>query len=185
MPIVHKSDCTIQLRRIVVFLTVLFTVCSLWTRDFFASQEPLRVDVNLVNVFVTVQDESGAFVTNLNQDAFRVYEDDVVQEIRIFEKHDEVQSATGILMDSSGSMVDILTSMVRGVREFARALPALDSFFVATFGTTVKLIQDYTDSRQHLEDAVQRLRPFGTSVMYDGLFYGMDSFQFRTRNGRR
>ena len=161
---------------VIVFLLAAF---SLLTTDFAASQDTLRVDVNLVNIFITVQDESGRFVTTLDRDDFRVYEDDVLQDIRIFEKQDEVQSAIGILMDNSGSMVDILPLMVRGVREFARSLPRLNDFFVATFGTNVKLIQDYSESRENLDEAVQQLKSYGTSVMYDGLFYGMDKLSER------
>ena len=45
------------------------------------------------------------------------------QEIQIFEKQDRVDSSIGILMDTSGSMVDIMPFMKRGIRDFARALP--------------------------------------------------------------
>jgi Ca-activated chloride channel family protein len=137
------------------------------------------VDVNLVSLFVTVQDDAGRFVTNLEPEDFRIYEDEVLQEIRVFEKQDQVQSAIGILMDTSGSMVDILPIMVRGVLDFTRLMPRLDDFFVATFGASVKLIQNFSESKAHLEESVQRLKPFGTSAMYDGLMYGMDKLSDR------
>jgi Ca-activated chloride channel family protein len=140
----------------------------------YLSQETLRVEVNLVNVFVTVQDERGEFVTDLDRSDFRVYDDDELQDIRIFEKQDEVQSAIGMLLDTSGSMVDILPLMTQGVSQFTRALPRLDDFFVASFGTNVRLIQNYSESQRHLEDALKGLKPFGTSTMYDALLYGVD-----------
>src|SRR5262249_24183026 len=79
------------------------------------AQNTLRVDVNLVNVFATVKNERGEFVTGLTRDDFRVYEDDELQEIRVFENQDRVASSIGILMDTSGSMVDILPYMKTGI----------------------------------------------------------------------
>jgi Ca-activated chloride channel family protein len=164
----------LRIRVVLVLVTFISALSGFFRSSSLASQDILRVDVNLVNVFVTVQDERGQFIMNLGRDDFRLYEDDVLQDIRIFEKEDEVQSAVGILMDNSGSMVDILPLMVRGIHEFARSMPRLDDLFVATFGTSVKLIQDYSQSRENLDEAMRRLRPFGTSVMYDSLLYGMD-----------
>ena len=60
----------------------------------------------------------GRFVTGLNEDDFRVYEDGVEQKIAVFEKED-VESAIGILLDNSLSMVDILPMMKTGLLDFA------------------------------------------------------------------
>src|SRR5262245_22896655 len=48
-------------------------------------QTTLKVDVNLVNVFVAVKDAAGNFVTGLSQDDFRIYDDDELQKIDVFE----------------------------------------------------------------------------------------------------
>src|SRR6266702_5375734 len=116
----------------------------------YLAQQTLKIDVNLVNVFATVKDEHGDFVTNLTRDDFRVYDDDQPQDIQIFEKQDQVDSSIGILMDSSGSMVDILPFMKRGIREFTRTLPRTDEFFVVSFGTNVKLIHRSSQTQKHL-----------------------------------
>jgi Ca-activated chloride channel homolog len=167
------------LKLFLVPLILASAVCLLASGSLAQSQDTLRVDVNLVNVFVTVQNEGGEFITSLNRDDFRIYEDDVPQEIGIFEKQDQVQSAIGILLDTSGSMVDILPLMVRGVREFTRSISRLDDFFVASFGTSVKTLQNYSESQKHLEDALQTLKPYGSSTMYDALNYGMDKLSNR------
>ncbi len=142
-----------------------------------AAQQTLKVDVNLVNVFATVKDNEGNFVTNLTKDDFRIYEDDQLQGIQIFEKQDKVDSAIGILMDTSGSMVDIMPFMKRGIRDFTRALPKAGEFFVVTFGTTVKMLHTSSQPQKHLEDSMAALRAFGTSSLYDGLLYSMEKVE--------
>src|SRR5678816_1619467 len=66
----------------------------------------IKVDVDLVSVVSTVQDASGKYVTGLEATDFHVYEDGVEQKVAVFEKQD-VDSAVGILVDSSLSMVDL------------------------------------------------------------------------------
>jgi VWFA-related protein len=149
-------------------LAALFFFCS-----FLAAQDTLKVDVNLVNIFATVKDAKGNFVTDLRKDDFRVYEDDQPQDIQIFEKQDKVDSSIGILMDTSGSMVDILPFMKRGIRDFTRVLPRADEFFVVSFGTSVKLVHTSGQSQKHLEDTLTPLRAFGTSSLFDGLLYSI------------
>jgi VWFA-related protein len=155
-------------RRILPLSVCVFTV-AIWL----SAQDTLKVDVNLVNVFVTVKDDQGNFVTSLTKDDFRVYEDNQLQDIQIFEKQDKVDSSVGLLMDTSGSMVDILPFMKRGIRDFTRGLGKNDEYFVATFGTAVKLIHNSSQSQKHLEDGLQALRAWGTSSFYNGLEFGM------------
>src|SRR3990167_2671932 len=82
------------------------------------SAQTLKVDVELVNVFATVKDDRGNSVLNLKREDFRVYEDGELQDIRVFESENRVDSSIGLLMDTSGSMVDILPFMRKGVRAF-------------------------------------------------------------------
>src|SRR5262245_41645171 len=137
-------------------------------------QDTLKVDVNLVNVFVTVKDAGGDFVTGLHRDDFRVYDDNELQKIDVFETQEQVGSAIGILMDTSGSMVDILPFMKTGISDFSRTMRKSDDLFVVTFGTTARLVHRSSQSQRHLEDTLKLMRAFGTSAMYDGLVYAID-----------
>src|ERR1051326_1636733 len=156
-----------------------------WTAAFFVAlclsafvfhafaRQTLKVEVNLINIFATVKDDHGQFVTNLTKDDFRVYEDDQPQDLQIFEKQDKVDSAIGMLMDTSGSMVDIMPYMRRGIRDFTRALPRSDEFFVVSFGATSKLIHTSSQDQKHLETTMAGLRAWGTSALYDALLYSI------------
>ena len=140
--------------------------------------QTLKVDVNLVNVFATVKDDHGNFVTDLSKEDFRVYDDDRLQAVGVFEKQDKVESSIGLLMDASGSMVDIIPYMRRGVRDFTRALPKNnDDFFLVSFGTTVKLLHTSKQPVKHLEESLAGLRAWGTSSLFDGLLYSMEKVE--------
>jgi len=157
-------------------MRLLLTVLLLGTAVPVYSPQNLKVDVNLINVFATVKDEQGNFVTSLSKDDFRVYEDDHLQDIQIFEKN-RVDSSIGILMDTSGSMVDILPYMKRGVHDFTRELPKGGDFFVISFGTTVKVLHTSSQPQKHLDDSLAALRAWGTSTLYDGLLYAMEKLE--------
>jgi len=139
----------------------------------FLPQKTLKVDVNLVNIFATVKDDAGGFVTDLNRDDFRVYEDDQPQDIQIFEKQDRVDSSVGILMDTSGSMVDILPVMRKAVPEFTSSMLKRDEFFIVSFGTSVKLVHRSSQSKKHFDDSLHQMRAYGSSVLYDALLYSL------------
>jgi VWFA-related protein len=97
-----------------------------------------------------------------------------LQKIDVFETQEQVGSAIGILMDTSGSMVDILPFMKTGISDFSRTMRKSDDFFVVAFGITARLVHRSSQSQRHLEDTLRGMRAFGTSAMYDGLVYAID-----------
>jgi Ca-activated chloride channel family protein len=147
-------------------MLILFALCAY-------SQDALRVDVNLVNVFATVQNDRGEFVTGLRADDFRVYDDDIEQQISVFEKEGNVESAIAILLDTSGSTVDVLSMMKKGTLEFAQEKKRLDELCVLSFGTAVHLIHDFREPVRTLRARLDSLRPYGTTVLFDALIEGM------------
>ena len=161
------------MKRLICGVILLF--CSI------AYAQTLKIDVNLVNVFATVKDNQGNFVPNLSKEDFRVYDDDQMQDIQIFEKQDKVESSIGILLDTSGSMVDIIPYMKRGVRDFAHVLPKRDEFFLVSFGIKVILLHTPEQSQKHLEETLAGLRAFGTSSLFDGLLYSMEQVEKSAR----
>jgi Ca-activated chloride channel homolog len=136
------------------------------------AQQPLRVNVDLVNVVLTVQDGGGRFVTGLNEADFRVYEDGVEQKVAVFQKED-VESAIGILLDNSLSMVDLLPMMKTGLLDFAEHTRSFDELFILTFGTRVRTLQDVQQPLTQLDARVKAITAQGTSVLFDALVAGL------------
>jgi Ca-activated chloride channel family protein len=162
------------MRRRILVATSLILASGFWLLASLPPQDTLKVDVNLVSIVATVKDAGENFVTDLTREDFRVYDDDQLQDIQIFEKQGKVDSSIAILMDTSGSMVDILPFMRTGVRDFTTSMSSEDQYSVVSFGTTVRLIHSSGQSRKHLEDSLQALRAYGTSAMYDGLEYAIE-----------
>lgn len=135
-------------------------------------QQSLRVDVDLVNVVLTVQDSAGRYVTDLQQSDFRIYEDGVEQTVAVFAK-DDVDSAIGLLLDNSLSMVDILPMMKTGLLDFVEKSKGLDQLFVMTFGTRVRTLHEAGDSLSELQSTMKLLTAQGTSVLFDSLVDGL------------
>ena len=135
-------------------------------------QQPLRVNVDLVNVVLTVQDAKGSFVSDLTQESFRIYEDGVEQKVAVFEK-ENVASTVGLLLDNSLSMVDILPAMKAGLLDFAERTRNLDEVFVMTFGTRVRVLHDVKQRIAELQASLKNLTAQGTSVLFDALVEGL------------
>jgi len=134
--------------------------------------QTLKVNVDLVNVILTVQDPSGRYITGLSAGDFRVYEDGAEQKVAAFERED-VDSSVGILVDSSLSMVDILPKMKVGLTDFAEHTSSFNELFVMTFGTRVRVIHDFSESMKQLQDNIKLMSAQGTSVLFDGLVEGL------------
>lgn len=136
------------------------------------AQRALRVDVDLVNVVLTVQDAAGRFVTDLKESDFRIYEDGVEQKVAVFDKED-VGSAVGLLLDNSLSMVDILPMMKAGILDFADHTKSFEELFVMTFGTRVRTLHDVRQPLPQLQNNLKTLGAQGTSVLFDALVEGL------------
>lgn len=134
--------------------------CALSSSVF--SQEPearIRVDVELVNLFVTVRDRQGRPVPDLTQDDFRVFEDGRRQQLDYFARDTSLPLTIALLLDTSGSQRNLLADeQAAAIRFLDRTLRSGDEAMVVTFDVQVSLQEDFTADRATLERAVRRAR---------------------------
>ena len=124
---------------------------------FAAAPGQIRVEVNLVNLFVTVRDKHKAIVTGLTKDDFQVYEDGQPQEITYFSAESNLPITVGMLIDTSGSEYYMLSAEKdAGSRFLGRVLRKGDLAMVMTFDTDIDLLADFTDDRGVLNRAINR-----------------------------
>jgi VWFA-related protein len=148
------------------------------------SQQPIRVQVNLVNLFATVRDKhSKKIISNLEQGDFKITEDGVDQKITSFSRDSTLPVTLGLLIDTSGSEQDMLGAEQDAATRFLlRVMRKDDLAMVISFDTDADLLQDFTDDQSRLNRAIHRTRinapvaqgPFPTSipgtVFYDAVY---------------
>ena len=129
-----------------------------------------KTGVELVNVTATVTDNSGRFVSGLTKDDFKVYEDDLLQEITHFGSN-RVPVSLGIVLDASGSMEgDKIRAARTALEQFLTQLnDPQDEFFLYRFSESPLLLEGWTTDRQAVSKALYRIAPTGGTALYDAV----------------
>jgi len=135
-----------------------------------------KVDVTLINITSTVTDKNGNYVTDLKKEDFRVYEDGVLQGITYFNSGD-VPVSVGILLDTSGSMIDKLPEAKDALEHFAKTINPEDEVFLSVFNNSSFLVQDFTSDRRRLTKALGWIDAMGHTALYDTISKGLSKIK--------
>jgi VWFA-related protein len=124
------------------------------------AQQPIRVQVNLVNLFATVRDKkTKRIVSDLEKDDFRISEDGKDQTIVSFSKDSTLPVTLGVLIDTSGSEQDMLPAEQDAMTRFlGRVMRKNDLAMVISFDSDADLLQDFTDDQDRLSRSIHRAR---------------------------
>ncbi len=153
-----------------------FTFDALEAGQFLGQEPPIRVDVELVLLNVSVRDRTtNRSVSGLQAEDFRVYEDGVVQQAHALMARDVPYSLL-LLMDVSGSTWSYIKLMKQAATEFTRQIDQEDELAVASFNSRIKLLQSFTNDRDALERGIARLQPGGGTAFYDALINSTDRY---------
>jgi Ca-activated chloride channel family protein len=102
-----------------------------------------------------------------------VYEEGVPQRLPIFNTGENEPVSLGLIVDSSGSMSDKIDRARQALRRFIGSIRPQDEVFLEEFSGQPSLLQDFTDSRTLLTQAVSLLRPSGGTSLYDAILDGL------------
>src|SRR2546430_7619879 len=103
------------------------------------SVETLKVNVEVVQLFFNVKDKHGALIPNLTRDNFDLFEDGQHQTIKYFKAESDLPLTLGILIDTSGSQMNVLEMEKEvGGSFLERTLRAKDEAFVISFDIDIK-----------------------------------------------
>jgi VWFA-related protein len=134
------------------------------------------VDVDLVVLQATVSDKTGGFVSGLQKENFRVFEDGVPQEIRVFQ-HEDVPVAVGLIVDNSGSMSPKRKDVTAAALAFARSSNPRDQMFVVNFNEHVSFglpnTELFSASASELDHALNGVPANGKTALYDAIDAGL------------
>jgi Ca-activated chloride channel homolog len=126
--------------------------------------------VDLVVLHVTVADDHGQFVPNLQEGNFRVFEQNVEQKISYFSRQD-IPVTMGLIIDNSGSMREKREQVATAAMTFVRTSNPQDEAFVVNFNDEYYLDTegDFTSDQRDLNDALSRIDTRGSTALYDAL----------------
>lgn len=144
----------------------------------------LKVDVKLVNVFVTVVDEHGAPVAGLTQEDFQLTEDGVSQRIAVFERESALPLSIVLAMDTSLSTRKDIRLERESARRFVRSiLRPVDRLELFQFAEDVDLLVPFTADLKRIDRGIDRLRLGAATALFDAIYLASDSLL--DRRGRK
>ncbi|HXP46528.1 MAG TPA: VWA domain-containing protein [Terriglobales bacterium] len=138
--------------------------------------KPIKVDVDLVLVSVTITDPMNRLVTGLEKDNFQLYEDKQAQEIRHFSSEDAPISL-GVIFDMSGSMSNKIEKSREAVVQFFKTANPQDEFFMIAFNDKPELVSDFTRSIEEIQGKLLYTVPRGRTALLDAIYLGMNKMR--------
>src|ERR1700720_2041870 len=143
----------------------------------------LHLDVDLALVNVTVTDPYNRLVTGLDPDNFRVYEDNIEQEVVTFSSED-VPISIGVIFDYSGSMSNKIGKAREAAVEFFKTANPQDEFFLVSFNERAELTSSFTNSVEDLQSRMMLTAPKGRTALLDAIYLGLSQMR-GAHNGKR
>ena len=137
-------------------------------------QQPpkLRSGIDLVSLNVSVTDSTGKYMTDLDQQDFEVFEDGAKQTISFFSRKQQ-PIALAILLDTSNSMEEKLTTAQEAAIGFAKRLQTEDVAEVIDFSSQVRILQNFTTDAQALERAIRSTNADGSTALYNAVYISL------------
>jgi VWFA-related protein len=126
-----------------------------------------------VVLHASVIDKHGKLLTDLTQSAFKVFEDGVEQQIKIFRRED-VPVSLGIVIDNSGSMRDKREKVESASLQLVKASNPQDQVFIVNFNDEAYLDVPFTNDIKKLEEGVARIDSRGGTAMRDAISMSID-----------
>jgi Ca-activated chloride channel homolog len=152
-----------------------------------SAQQPattLKVDVKLVNVFVTVTDAHGTPVSTLEKENFLVKEDGRDQKIAVFSRESELPLSIVLAVDTSLSTRKDLPLELISARKFVHAiLRPQDGLALYKFSEEVHEVVPFTSDLKIIDAGIDRVRNGAATALYDAIFLASQALS--RRHGRK
>ena len=127
-----------------------------------------RAETRLVVLHATVTNRRGELLSDLDRAAFTVYENGRRQPIALF-RRDDVPVSLGLVIDNSGSMRSLRSSVEEAALTFVRASNPRDDVFVLNFADKAHVDVPLTSDVSVLEAGITRVDSIGGTAMRDAV----------------
>jgi Ca-activated chloride channel family protein len=175
--ILHPAAMKTSAVAILVFATALVALAQ-------DQNSTIKVDVKLVNVFVTVTDDHGSPVAGLKKENFSLQEDGKEQKIAVFDRESALPLSIVMAVDTSLSTRKDLPLELASAKHFAHTiLRPVDALALYEFSEVVNEITPFTSDLKRIDSAVDRIRLGSATALYDALYLGAQALD--PRQGRK
>src|SRR5258706_9498363 len=145
--------------------------------------QSVHLDVELALVNVTVTDPYNRLVTGLEPDNFRIFEDNIEQEVVNFSSED-VPISIGVILDLSGSMANKLGKAKQAAYQFFKTANPQDEFFLVGFNDHAELLSPFTKNVEDLQSHMLYTSAKGSTALLDAVYLGLSQMRV-ARNAKR
>ncbi len=144
-----------------------------------------EMEVNLVELPITVADGGGMPIVNLAQSNFTVLENNKVQKISSFNFAANLPLSLGVLLDHSGSMEKRMDDAKTAAIDFFKSIVRKDDrAFIAPFASDASRNAPFVTEVSTLEAQVTAIPSAGGGTsLYDAIVTGL--YRFRNLQGRK
>jgi Ca-activated chloride channel homolog len=151
------------------------------------AQNPVfKVDTRLVPLLVTVKDGAGDLIGSLSRTNFAVTDDNVPQEIAVFERQTAQPLSIALLVDISGSTAKDLRYETLSIAKFLQTVVEEgnpdDAAALYTFNYQVTLVNSFTRRIARIEESLKTLKAEAGTSLYDAVY--LSTRDLRDREGR-
>jgi VWFA-related protein len=136
----------------------------------------IRIDTTLVQIPVTVTDPLNRFVTGLEKEHFRLFEDKTEQTIVQFSSEDAPLSIV-IVFDTSGSMGPKLQKSRQAVAQFLKTANPEDEFALIEFSDRPDLVVPFTTDVEEVQNRLTFTQSKGKTALLDGVYLAMNQMK--------
>ncbi|MBZ5582630.1 MAG: VWA domain-containing protein [Acidobacteriia bacterium] len=143
----------------------------------------IRIDATLVLIPVTVTDPMNRFVTGLEKENFKLFEDKTEQAITQFSSEDAPVSV-GVIFDCSGSMGSKLEKSRLAVAQFFKTANPEDESFLVQFNDGAQLVQPFTSNLEEIQNRLTFTQSKGRTALLDAVYLGLHEMK-KGRNPRK
>lgn len=138
----------------------------------------IRVSVNEVIVPVTVTDDKGRFVSDLDKKDFSIFEDNKAQSIRYFTRERSQPVVIGFLLDMSSASRIHWKNFQDATIELIQTLLTGDpkySGYLIDYAQDAEIAVNTSDDPEPMVDKIRKLKPGGGSALYDAIYLACTS----------
>jgi VWFA-related protein len=143
----------------------------------------IRVESTLVLIPVTVTDPLNRFVTGLERENFRLFEDKSEQKVTHFASEDAPLSV-GLVFDTSGSMGSKLDKSRQAVGQFFKTANPEDEFFLIQFNDRPEMVVDFTTRVEEIQNRLTFTQSKGRTALLDAVYMALHKMK-KAKNPRK